>query len=278
MRLETATLGALHRRSWLPEGAPRAAVLVMHGYGEHSGRYDYLATALTASGYAVHAIDLRGYGRSSGSRGHIQSWDAYLSDIAALHVAVRDTSPDLPLFFYGHSMGGLLVLDYAGRHPEGIAGVIVSAPALGRLPAAWPLRALAAVLTVIRPTVAMEFPGDPTILVSDPAAIGAWRADDLIHGRASARFSAEMARAMREVPRRAPDFRVPLLILHGSEDRLILPEGSREFYENAGSEDKVRIVYEGGRHEPHQDRDRDRVIRDIVTWLDHRTARPQEEP
>lgn len=275
MKVETGKVGndiALHRRSWLPAGLPAGQLLLVHGYGEHGGRYEHLAGALAAGGYAVHAVDLRGHGRSPGPRGHILSWQEYLHDIAALHDAARRADPELPLFLFGHSMGGLLVLDYAGRHPAGISGVIASAPALGRLPAAPPLRAVGAALSLLAPGLALTLPGDPGILVRDPAAMAAWRADPLIHGRASARFSTELARAMREVPRRAPEFRTPLLLLHGSEDRLIAPEGSADFYAAAGSPDKERIVYPGARHEPHQDHERDRVARDIVRWLAARGA------
>src|SRR5579863_7569397 len=115
---------------WLPEGTPRAALIIVHGFGEHGGRYMNIVGRLVPTGYAVYALDNRGHGRSPGQRGHINDWSEFRDDLGAFVALVSTEQAGHPLFLLGHSMGGLIVLEYAERHPEGLRGVIASAPLL----------------------------------------------------------------------------------------------------------------------------------------------------
>ena len=118
----------MYSRGWLPAGKPKAAIVLVHGHGEHVGRYEHVGAALTGGGYALLGFDLRGHGRSGGPRGHTPSYEAYMDDIAAFLAQAGERHPGLPRFLYGHSLGGNLVLNYVLRRRPDLTGVIVTGP------------------------------------------------------------------------------------------------------------------------------------------------------
>jgi len=253
--------------------APRAAVAVVHGWGEHSGRYGKVVDVLTARGFAVHGFDLRGHGRSPGPRGHIGAWAEYRDDIAAYLDHVRAQEPaGTPVFLYGHSLGGAIVLEFGLRRPAGVAGVVASAPSLVpkgvRSPA---LEALAAAMSRVWPTFSMKLPLEKAAISRAPDMVGRYGIDDLNHGRITARAATETLKALAWTRENAPAWRVPLLVIHGDSDRIIDPQGSRDFAAAArtatGADVDLRM-YEGGYHEPHNDLDAERVLADVADWLE----------
>lgn len=257
-----------------PTGAPKAAVAMVHGFGEHAGRYGGLHRALLGSGYAVGAADLRGFGRSPGRRGHIERWSDYRQDAAAIVSLAASLAPGRPVFLFGHSMGGLIVLDHALHAPQGLAGVIASAPALVQGAPRQPLREIAArVLSVLAPQVGTELGLDPSGLSTDEAEVHAYLSDPLVHGRATMRWGAEILRTMTATLERAGEFPCPLLLLHGSDDPINSPDGSRIFHETCGHPDHTLRLYAGCRHEVHHDRERRRFERDLLRWLNERAMR-----
>ena len=260
---------------WAPDGtiAPRAAVAIVHGLGEHSGRYGAVVSALTGRGFAVHDFDLRGHGRSPGRRGHIEAWSDYRDDLAAYldHVQAQE-APGTPVFFYGHSLGGAILLEYGLRRPGGLAGVVASAPALEpkgvRSPA---LEALARVLSRIWPTFSLAVPLEEAALSRVPEVIEANRRDGLNHRRLTARAVVETLAAMAWIKSNAPAWQLPLLVIHGTADRLMDPDGSRAFvaaaHRGRGADVELRL-YEGVYHEPHNDLEATRVLADVGAWLE----------
>lgn len=257
----------LFEQSWLPDGEPKAAVAVVHGLGEHSGRYAPLADELTGHGYAVHALDLRGHGRSEGERAYVTSFGAYLDDLQRFMARVR--RPGQPLFVLGHSMGGTIVtLAEVARGLEA-TGVILSGPALpgGNQPA----RAMQAAIRVLA-KVAPRTPIsrlDPNLISRDPEVVERYMVDPLVyHGRLRAGFIAAFMRALARIDRDMERFDLPLLILHGSEDRLASPEGSRALRSRAGSDDVTFKLYRGLYHEVLNEPERARVLKDVIEWLD----------
>lgn len=258
----------LYYQSWRPEKGPRAVLVIVHGFGEHSGRYMNVVNHLVPKGYAIYALDHRGHGRSPGPRGHINSWEEFREDVWAFVRKVSEAEPGLPLFLMGHSMGGLIVLEYALHYPEGLKGVIASGPALAQVGISPVLMTLARVLSRIWPRFAMSTGLDATSISRDPDVVAAYQADPLVHSIGTARLGTEMGRAMLWTHEHAREWRLPLLILHGGADRLVPPEGSRRFFENVPIADKERIEYEGGYHEPHNDTHRAQVLADLERWLE----------
>lgn len=260
----------LYRRSWLPETPPRAAILLVHGLGEHSGRYEYFAAHCTARGFSVHAVDHYGHGCSEGLRGHVQRFSVYLDGLRALRDAVRDDDADLPLFLVGHSMGGLIAAAFLGEDQASFRGCVLSGPLL-RSDAEPP----ALVMTVVRliswlaPTVPI-IGLDPGGVSRDPAVVEAYVKDPLVHhGKSTARLIAELSSAMRGTLATAPGIELPLLIMHGDADQLTSPSGSQALYDMAGSTDKTLRRYPGLYHEIFNEPERDRVLGEMSAWLEN---------
>ena len=257
-----------------PYGPPRAAVAMVHGFGEHAGRYGGLHQALLGAGYAIASADLRGFGLSPGIRGHIEGWDDYRADTAAIVGQALELAPGRPVFLFGHSMGGLIVLDYALRRPEGLAGEIASGPALQQAGRRRPLREWGArVMSQLAPRTSTDLGLDPAGISSVAAEVAAYQSDPLVHGRATMRWGAEILRTMPETLARAGEFPLPLLLLHGADDPINAPEGSRAFFQACGHPDRVLRLYPGCRHEVHHDVERKRFERDLLRWVAERSQR-----
>ncbi|MDE1183607.1 alpha/beta hydrolase [Paraburkholderia sp.] len=258
-----------------PAKAPRiATVALVHGLAEHAGRYAALAARLNAAGVELVAIDLRGHGDAPGKRARIQRFDDYLHDTAAL---LEDAShSDAPLFLMGHSMGGAIAALYAierlgagGRvRGRALSGLILSSPALvpGRDVPRWML-ALSQLISRIWPGFpAMKI--DASLLSRIPAVVKANLDDPLVHhGPVPARTGAELLLAMKRIEHGRDALRVPLLVFHGTDDKLTEPDGSREFATYAGSPDKTLALHAASYHETMNDLDRDRVIGELVQWI-----------
>ncbi len=260
---------SLYFRGWRPSPLPpKAALAVVHGFGEHSGRYVNIIHHFVPRGYSVYAFDLRGHGRSPGRRGHISDWAEFREDVGAFLQKVREYEDTIPLFLFGHSMGGLMVLDYGLHHPEGLAGVIASGPVLTQPGVSPVLLLISRLLSRVWPSLTLNTNLDATAISRDPDVVAAYKADPLVHSKASARLGTELTRTVEWVMSHADAWRLPLLIVHGEADRLAPPEGSRAFFEAVQYEDKQRIEYPGGFHEPHNDIDREQVLADIEAWLE----------
>ncbi len=259
-------------RHWLPESEIKAHLAVIHGYGEHSGRYAPFAAWMTGRGYAVHACDLRGHGKSPGRRGHVERWADYHGDAAALLEDLRTRyGEQLPLFLVGHSMGGLIVLGYALDHPQGLRGIIASGPALARGTGVPPiLYEVAKLLGSIVPRLQMDSRLDVRALSHNEAVIRAYVEDPLVHSLGTARLAAEMDREMRRLFAEANRWpaELPLLIVHGGADRLAPPEASAAFFETVVARDKERKEYPGFYHEVFNEVGREQVLQDVTDWLE----------
>lgn len=267
---------ALFRRAWLPP-EPERVLLVVHGFGEHSGRYEDLARWFARRGFAVHAYDQRGHGRSPGPRGHVDRFDRLLDDLGRLRDAVSGDHPGLPLALVGHSMGGLVGTAFVCARQPDIDCLVVSGPALALSPDVSPMRLrLARWLRRVWPRLALEAGLDVEALSRDPEVVRRYVEDPLVHGRISAAFAAGMMDAQDAVGRSAERVHVPMLLLHGESDALCPVEGSRSFH-RALPHDRVAgsrlVTYPELRHEIFNEPERETVYRDLLDWLDARTAR-----
>ena len=262
----------LFARRWAPEGSPCAAVAVVHGLGEHSGRYRSVVAPLTAAAFSVHGFDLRGHGRSSGRRGHIDAWSDYREDVDRYLDHVRSQEPpSAPVFLYGHSLGGVIVLEYGLRRGDGLSGIIASSPALRPTGVRSPnLERLVAVMSRVRPSFGVKAPIEDEGLSRDTDLVEATRADPLCHRRLTARAAVCDLEALAWTEAHAGDWRLPLLIFHGTADRIIDPAGTIAFAEAAragGANDVELHLYEGSYHEAHNDLDAATVAADVVAWI-----------
>jgi alpha-beta hydrolase superfamily lysophospholipase len=263
----------LFEQTWLPDGEARGVIALVHGIGEHSGRYGYLVQRLRDARFAVAAFDNRGHGRSEGQRGHIDSWADYREDVRMFLRYVHASFPSRPVFLYGHSLGALIATDYVIFHPEGIQGLIVSGHPLQPTSAAKPLLVFAAkILSRYRPRTPLSLGLGDEALSRDPEVAKAYQDDPLVHRKVTARWGTEALAAVDRVRERAGEITIPLLILHGGADQINSVEGSKELLTIVSSQDKQLIVYPGGYHEPHNDLDAERVASDVIDWVNTRIA------
>ena len=258
---------SLFRQVWRPAGPVRAVLINVHGLGDHSGLYPTLVEHCTTRGIAVHAPDVRGNGRSPGQRAYVERWEEYREDLERFVAVVRQEEPDRPIFLLGNSLGGLIVLDYALQRPEGVRGVIAVSPPLGRLGVPAPLLALGRVLSRVWPRFSIRTGMDLSGLARDPVVVETVLADPLFHRVGTARLSTEVAAAIARVQAAAPRFPLPLLVLHGSADRMVPPDGSRAFVARVGHPDRELREYAGAFHVLFADLDRERVLSDVEQWI-----------
>ncbi len=257
-------------RGWTPGARPKAAIALVHGHGEHSGRFEHVAAALTGAGYALLGFDLRGHGRSGGSRGHTPSYDALLDDIAVFLAQVQKRFPGLP-FLYGHSLGGNLVLNYALRRKPDLRGVIATSPwlKLSFQPPAAQL-VLARMMNGIAPGFTQNSGLNVNGLSHDRAVVDAYVNDPLVHEKISARLYLSMHESGLWALEHAYDFTLPLLLMHGSADPITSAEASREFAARAGKTAELKI-WDGMFHETHNEPQKAQVLQAMRDWLDAHT-------
>ena len=259
----------LYEQSWLPEQEAVAVVVVVHGINEHGGRYAKLAEELNRHGYAVHAIDLRGFGQSDGDRALVRSFDQYVDDVQLFLGRVAARQPGKPVFLLGHSMGGAIVALLAITGLPPVRGLVLSAPAVLVAGGVFPvLRRLASLASLVWPTLRLARLGC-RFISRDPAVVEAFRNDPLVyHGRFPVRTGAEILRAAKRIQTHADRLTLPLLILHGTGDMVTDPRGSRLLVARAGSSDKTLRLYTGLYHEVFSEPEREQVVADLLAWLD----------
>ncbi|MEH0548375.1 lysophospholipase [Streptomyces sp. B21-105] len=262
-RLLAGAHGAIAVREWSPP-LPRSLALVVHGYGEHSGRYEELAGVLAGHGAAVHAPDHRGHGRSAGERVVIEDFEDVVTDLHAVAERARAAHPGLPLVVIGHSMGGLIAARYAQRHGAGLAALVLSGPVIGdwRLPA-----------RLLAYDEVPDVPVSPAALSRDPAVGAAYAADPLVwHGPMKRPTLRAFERTLATVAEQGDVGALPLLWLHGDDDRLVPLPGSRPGVERLGGGAHTERIYRGGRHEVFHETNRADVFADLTRFLDRALA------
>lgn len=261
---------ALYHQCWLPEGEVRAVLLIVHGLAEHSGRYMNLVNRFVPLGYAVYGLDHVGHGRSEGRRLYVEHFVDYTEPLKTYFDTVRCRQPDKPVFLVGHSMGGLIGALHLIAHPEGLAGAVLSAPAIkapGNISAA--IIFVGRALSLLVPRVGLVPPVEAEGVCSDPAVVAAYLADPLVYrGKLTARLGAELLGAMERARAEANRITLPVLILQGGADRLVDPSGAQMLYDKVTASDKKLIVYEGFFHEVFNEPQHDKVLSDVEQWLE----------
>ena len=280
VREETVSTGhglRIFIRSWLPVGTPRAAVVICHGVKSHSGYYHWAAAQLVSQGFAVYALDLHGRGKSEGERFYLEKFADYLDDVDVMVKLAKSRHRSLPVYLLGHSAGGVVSSVYTLEHQAELAGLICESFAFKVYA---PDIALAIVkgLSHVAPHVhVLNLPTED--FSRDPAAVQAMKDDPLIHDEVQPTNTvAELARADERLEREFPQITLPVLILHGTADKVTKPAGSQMFFATAGSADKTLKLYDGHAHDLLNDIDREVVMADIVHWITARLTVAKEAP
>jgi alpha-beta hydrolase superfamily lysophospholipase len=260
---------SLYYQCWRPIGrSPRAVLVNLHGLGDHSGLYPSLAGHFPQRDIALYAYDMRGNGRSPGQRAYLRGWYEYIEDLRTFLSRVREWEGDRPLFLLGNSLGGLIVLDYSLSHPTGLTGVIVAAPPLGKLGVPPILMLLGRIMSRVFPRFSLNVGMDLSGLARDPAVVEGVLSDPFFHRRGTARLSTEVTAAIGRVQAAAGKLSVPLLILHGSDDRMVPPDGSRAFFTMVSYPDREFREYPGAYHGLFADFNHAEVLADVARWID----------
>jgi acylglycerol lipase len=256
-------------RSWRPEGKPRGVVVIVHGFNSHSGHYFWTADQLVAGGLAVYALDLHGRGKSDGERYYLENFGDYLSDVDALVKLAKSREPGLPVFILGHSAGGVISCCYTLEHQADLAGLICESFAFQVYAPDFAVAVLKGLSHLAPHAHVLKLPNKE--FSRDPKVVEAMDNDPLLaHEVQPTRTVAEMARADDRLAKEFPLLTLPVLILHGTADKVTKPGGSQLFYDNAGSTDKTLKLYEGHAHDLLNDLDKEVVIADVKNWIDAR--------
>lgn len=262
----------LFRRAWMPP-TPRMALAIVHGFAEHSGRYDHVGAWFSTRDFAVHAYDQRGHGRSDGARGHIESFRQLLDDLETFLDVVRREHPELPVVLLGHSMGGLVTASLLAERKPDLLGAIVIGPPLefGSGVSRMRLR-MARTLRRIAPLMRLRAGLDPSDLSRDPEVVKAYAGDPLVFRRASASLAAELLDAVGRVGDAGAHVQIPVLMLHGEADRICPPRGTRNFHSQLRGNGHRLRMYPKLRHEILNEPEQEQVFEDVLAWIEEREA------
>jgi len=263
---------------------PKALLFIAHGLGEHSGRYMNIIEKLRGTGYSIMSLDHRGFGRSGGKMGHVDSFSDYLYDLKYYMNLVKEEKPGVPVILLGHSLGGVIACNYALNYPADIDGLILSAPALVlamKVPA-WKIKA-GLFFSKYLPTLTMPNGLDPNLLSRDPEVVKAYIADPFVHDKVTARFYTEFVAAQEECLSRARELSMPLLVFHGDGDQTVSVEGSEIVFDRAATDkmNKQIKIFKGLYHETMNEvlADRDKVLDLVKGWLlKQAKAAPKKKP
>ena len=256
-------------RAWEPLGKVRGTVILVHGFNSHSGYFEWPAQQFAASGFAAYALDHRGRGKSEGERYYVDKFTDWLEDLDKLVAIARSENTSVPVFMLGHSVGGVIASSYVFEHQTEIAGLVCESFALDvGLPNLVQL-ALEGASHLIPHLPLYSLKNE--IFSRDPAVVAQMNNDPLIaNEKQPAETASEVLKAAARLKENMPDFKVPVFIIHGTDDKATRPEGSQYFYDNVGSSDKTLKLYEGGYHDLLNDIDKEIVMADILEWVNER--------
>ena len=258
----------LYYQCWRPSGQRRAILIIVHGLGGHSGLFNNLVDSLVPQGYEIYGFDLRGHGRSPGQRGHITTWAHFREDLGRFLSWVDAHTPKLPRFLLGHSLGGAIALDYILHYPNGLQGVIATAPAVGKVGVSPVRMTIGRILSCLWPSFSLNTGIAQGACSRDPAVVAAYAQDPLRHTKGSARLVTEFFTTTAWIQSHIANLQAPLLIMHGGADRVTSSEGSCAFFQQVKFSDKERREYPESYHELHSDINYQEVVADLSNWLE----------
>jgi len=259
----------IYYQGWLPEKEMKAVLLIVHGLAEHSGRYANVIDHFLPLGYAAYGLDQIGHGKSEGKRAHVERFKVFTDTLKVYFDMVREWHPDVPIFLVGHSMGALIGAAYLLDHQYELTGAILSGATVKVPEGISPVIIfMGKVLSLLAPKMGLiQLEADG--VSRDAKVVNAYINDPLVYiGKYTARLGAELLKAMKRVATQASTINLPLLILQGSEDKLVDPVGAQMLYDTVGSEDKTLKLYNGLYHEVYNEPEREQVLKDVEVWLE----------
>lgn len=258
----------MYARAWTPDGKPTAVLLLVIGLGEHVSRYDHVGAALANKGYALLGFDTRGHGKSGGRRGCSPSTEAFMLDIDSMLSQAATRYPGTRQFIYGHSLGGILVLNYLLCRQPALAGAVVTSPGLRTALETQKVKVmLAKVLGTLMPSVTMPSGLDAKMISRLPEVVDRYKQDPLVHDRLSFGMGKDMLVTISWIYEHASELQIPLLLMHGTDDKLAFVRGSREFAQKAGRNVTLK-EWDGLWHELHNEPEQAQVFAFVIDWLD----------
>ena len=260
-----------YHQCWLPEGEPKAALFVVHGLAEHSGRYNHVVNHFVPLGYAVYSHDYYGHGKSDGTRVFVNQFEDYTGPLKIYFDMVRKSLPNCPIFLLGHSVGGLIVSRYLLDCQSDFSGVILSGPCIKSPyhPSSFVLLILRLIAAIAPKLGIVQLESD--VLSTDSTEVEDYVLDPLVHpGKVTAGFLNQMYKTIKYVTSQARQITLPLIIVQGSADATVDPAGAQQLYHSVGSADKILKMYEGYYHEVFNEPEprRTQVFQDIQIWLE----------
>jgi alpha-beta hydrolase superfamily lysophospholipase len=263
----TGTGGQIFIRHWQPSDTARANLVICHGVNSHGGQYVRAAGEFAQAGYAVTVLDLRGRGRSEGERFYVESIDDYVSDVSLAIDYAKAQQPDLPTYLLGHSAGGVTAVTYALDYQDRIDGLVCESFAFRVFAPDFALKLIEGASHIIPHVHVLKLKMDD--FSRDPEWVAQLKADPLTQGESQpVQTFAAFARAGERFERDFPKLKLPVLILHGTGDKATRPDGSQQFFNEAGSEDKTLKLYDEHAHDLLNDFGREQVMADINGWID----------
>jgi len=258
----------LFYQGYLPTGKSKAILLIVHGLAEHSGRYMNVVDYFVPKGYAIYGFDQRGHGQSEGIRGYVEKFPYYTDDLKTFFDIVRSKHSGDKIFIVGHSVGATIAITYSLCYKNEFAGLILSGATVKPGSSISPLKImLARFLSIVTPKIGVDII-DASAVSRDQTVVNAYINDKLVYrGKIRARLGAELIKAMQMLPKQMSEVHLPVLIMHGTDDRLSNPEGSQLFYERISSRDKTLKFYDGFYHEIFNEPGRKQVFSDMGEWL-----------
>ena len=258
----------IYYQAWEPDGDAKAVLLIVHGLGEHSGRYSNVVNHFVPLGYAAYGLDHIGHGRSEGEREMVQRFEDFTGTLTIFYKMVTGWQPGKPVFLLGHSMGGLIAAHYLLDRQADFKGAVISAPAIKVGESITPLTiTMGKFLSRVAPSKGL-LGLDASLVSRDPQVVSAYVNDPLVfHDKTPARLAAELLKAMLRVNAEVSKISLPFIVVQGGDDRIIDPRGAQVLYDGASSQDKAIKVYQGLYHEVFNEPERAQVLADVEAWL-----------
>ncbi len=263
----------IYFQKWTPQRV-RKVLVIQHGFGEHSGRYQNIREAFEGTDTAFYALDSRGHGRTGGKRGHVDQFQLYVDDLADFIQLVRKENMNDEVYLLGHSLGGVIALQYAlqGTNQTNLAALIVSSPGLiiEMDPAKQVKKVMATLFSSIAPAATLDAGLDLTYLSHDQSVIDAYKADPLVHGKISFQMGSNLFHVGKSIFEKASHLTIPVYVFQGTGDKIVSPESAKHLYEMLKTEDRTLKMYDGLFHETMNElpADRQKVLGDLRQWFE----------
>ena len=256
-----------------PLTAPKATVIIVHGHGDHSGGLHNINFGLVQEGYIVYTFDLRGHGKSSGKRGFIKSWDEFRGDLHKFRKLVSKKQPGLPLYMIGHSMGGVIALDYAIDFSSGISGIIAIAPAISYEVTRFERFGIT-LMGKLKPDLSIK--KSRLLMTKNSAMTAKFYSDSLRHNTITPGLGRGLIQGVSRVLNQAPLITMPFLLQYGLRDKITPPTKLGSFFKQVSSKDKQLIEYPAAKHRPFDGAGKEQFLSDMITWLDQQVEKIQK--